>query len=131
MVCQIPTHDDCWQAAVATVLQCDIADVPDSSIDERLRDGVSPEEVNRSTWAELDEWLAERGIEMVTHRKPPVSIRRWIGIVPMMPGAFADHSMVMSGSRVLFDPVAEVDARPVRVFTVRDVRFGYSFRAAA
>jgi hypothetical protein len=95
--------DDCWQAAVATVLQVPIDEVPDSRLRERRRGGEHPAEIVRSARREMDAWLVDRGLRMVTHRKVPVARARWIGIVPF-PYWFMSHSLVMNWDRVVFDP---------------------------
>jgi hypothetical protein len=90
--------DDCWQAAVATVLQVPIDDVPDWRLRERRRGGELGGEIVRSAWQEMDRWLAGRGLRMVTHRIVPAARARWIGVV-VMPALFRSHSMVMSWAR--------------------------------
>ncbi len=99
--------DDCWAAALATCLQVPIDEVPDPRLDERLRAGEDPAEVDRSAWLALDRWLADRGYRMTVHCKPPTSRKRWIGIV-QLPGWFQSHCLVMSRDEVLFDPAAAV-----------------------
>jgi hypothetical protein len=139
-----PRRDECWQAAVATVLQVPIDDVPDWRLDERHRGGEDTGEIRRSAWQEMARWLAGRGLRMVTHRTVPAARARWIGVVPM-PGLFNDHCLAMSWGRVLFDPT--VDFQPVglakilstsQLATIRsirpciwgpeDVRYGFSFQ---
>jgi len=104
---RLPRSDDCWAAAVATCLQVPIEDVPDPEVDARLRAGEDPGEIDRSAWEEFSKWLAERELRMVAHKSVPVARRRWVGIVPHA-GAFNDHTLVMSGSELLFDPMPEL-----------------------
>jgi hypothetical protein len=115
--------DDCFAAAIATVLQVPIEELPDPRLDERLAAGEQAEEISQSMFDELHHWLASRGLEMVVHRRPPANRRRWIGIVPMH-GVFNDHCLVMDRERCLFDPTHS----GVRVFVASDVAFGVSFQ---
>ena len=118
--------DDCFAACLATCLQVPIEDVPDPRIDERLQAGESPEDVDRSACEELGRWLTARGLCMVTHR-PPVASPRWIGVIEFV-GAFNDHTVVMAGDTILFDPVDRSRySRPVRTYTVEDVSGGFTF----
>jgi hypothetical protein len=98
-----PRLDDCQAAALATALEVPIADVPDPRIDERLATGESADDIDRSAMAELDRWLAGRGLRMAIHCKEQPLSQRWIGICAMS-GAFQSHCLVMSGNEVLFDP---------------------------
>ena len=100
---RVPRTDDCFAAALATVLQVPIGEVPDPRIDERLAAGESPEEITSSAWDGLYEWLDRRGLRMIVHEKVPANRRRWIGIVPWR-GDFNDHCLVMRMDRLLFDP---------------------------
>ncbi len=100
--------DDCWRAALATCLQIPPDQIPDANLDERVRRGEDPEEIDRSAWQQEARWLAGRGLRMVAHRKVPVARSRWIGVVPNR-GLFNDHTMVMAWDEVLFDPAADFD----------------------
>jgi hypothetical protein len=153
----VQTGDDCWAAAVATVLQVPLDDLPRARIDERLRRGESPIEIDRSVRCEFDAWLAARRLRMVLHRTVPVDSERWIGVVPLK-GSFQSHCLVMNKSELLFDPAnlagpnrlqeliygpfgLNVDllevaalalkpvgrARGVRIWGPGDVRYGYTF----
>jgi hypothetical protein len=120
--------DDCWAAAVATCLQVPIGEVPDPQLDRRLQAGEKPDEIDRSARHEFARWLAARSLRMTVHRTLPVRRRRWIGIVTF-PGDFTDHSLVMTGGEILFDPVDRAQhSRQVRTFTPSDMSLGYSFR---
>jgi hypothetical protein len=123
---RMPRTDDCFQAAVATVLQVPINEVPDSRIDERLAAGWSPDKIDRSARKALDAWLAGRGLRMVFHDRLPVAEPRWIGVVPL-PGAFNDHSLVISRGELLFDPTMDWGDVRLRLFGLRDVGHGISF----
>jgi hypothetical protein len=137
-------RDECWQIAVATVLEVPVDDVPDWRLDERRRAGEDPKEISRLAWEEMRTWLAARGLRVVTHRKVPVARERWIGVVPMR-GRFNDHSMAMSWGDILFDPsvtfelvgmakiltaeqLAIVQKPRVRLWRPEDVRWGFSFQ---
>ena len=123
-------RDDCLQAAIASVLQVPITEVPDAHIDRRLRKGEDPDELNRQMWAELAEWLAGRGLEVVVHPSVPVPADRWIGIVPKE-GDFQSHCLVMSHEELLHDPargIAEFERQQkVRIWGPDDVMFGLTF----
>ena len=121
-----PRRDDCLAAATATCLQIPIARVPDPEIDRRLAAGEDPEAVDRRARRELDAWLDSRGLDMVVLDKAPDPLpARWIGVVPL-PGDFTNHCLVMTRSRVLFDPgTAHPEAA---VFTAEDVRRALVFR---
>ena len=131
-----PREDDCFAAALATVLQVPIEQVPDPRIDERLAAGESPDDIDRSARSELDRWLAARDLTMVVHAELPTHRRRWIGVVTL-PGAFNDHCLVMSHDRFLFDPVhylehltGQSDRHPsIRQFRPEDISYGLSFTA--
>jgi hypothetical protein len=129
---RVPREDDCFNSAIATTLQVPIARLPDPRIDQRLQAGETPEDVNRLVWSQLDQWLTDRGLRIVVHRKMPVARRRWIGIVPM-PGFFRDHCLVMAHDRVIFDPIwhatedGTIDGRRLRKFSAEEVTVGLSF----
>lgn len=132
-------RDDCFTAAVATVLQLPISELPDPRFGERLAAGEDPEDIDRSARQQFARWLARRGLRMVTHRTLPVARRRWIGVV-LQSGWFMDHCMVMAGDRILFDPtedfvfVALAKLTPTaprmraRVGAPEDVDYGISFQ---
>lgn len=129
-----PRTDDCMAAAIATVLQAPISEVPDPQIDFRLEAGETVEEIERSAWAELAQWLGDRGLRLVIHENVPVPIDRWIGIVPR-PGPFQGHTLAMSHGKVLFDPVVDawgVGKAPtqIRRLNADDVSWGLSFPLA-
>jgi hypothetical protein len=127
-----PRSDDCFAAAIATVLQVPIEDVPDPRLDERLAAGETPEHINRSAQDQLRRWLAGRGLRMVTHRMLPARHRRWIAVIPMR-GHFNDHCIVMARDQLLFDPAAVYGAGMyfrglwVREFRPQDATYGLSF----
>jgi hypothetical protein len=133
---------DCLPAAMATVLEVDIRHVPDLRLDSRLRAGESPADIDRSARAAIDVFLARRGLRLVEHRRVPL-VGRWVGVIPLLGGRpFMSHCLAMSGSAVLFDPMASLlsllspprphvlsllfPLRP-KVWGAADVGFGFSF----
>jgi hypothetical protein len=136
-----PRRDDCFAAALATALQVPIDEVPDSRLTERCRAGEDLAEISRSAWQELQRWLAGRGLRVVIHRKVPVRKPRWIGVVATT--GWADHCMVMSWGRVLFDPTKDLRFAAlakilpgrqlprlrVRTWGPEDVAYGLSFQS--
>lgn len=138
-------NGDCFRAAIATVLQVDVAQVPNGRLDERLAAGEDPQEINRSYMVRLDEWLAARGLAVV-HPKVPVDRDRWIGVcrVETRPRDlmlarrygvelcehFTDHCLIMCHDRAIFDPAVSMkvpDGMRLRPFTPEDVTYGISF----
>ena len=129
--------DDCWTAALATCLQVDYDELPDSCIDERLALGQSPEEIEADAAGLEARWLAWRGLKLQLHTAlPPVQADRWIGVVPVE-GHFRSHALVMAGDAVLFDPqraatkaVARAlgmpGAAPTRRFYPIEITHGYT-----
>jgi hypothetical protein len=117
--------DDCWPAAIATVLQVPLEQVPDLRLDERVRSGEDPEEVSLSSWDTIEDWLRGRGLRMVVHRIVPAPRRRWIGVVPVQ-GDFQSHCLVMAGRELLFDP-AEARWGTGGCYQAKHVGFGFSF----
>ena len=74
-------RDDCFRAAMATLLQIGVEQVPDPRLDERLEAGEDREQINRESWARLHEWLAGRALRLVFHHEAlPVDADRWIGV---------------------------------------------------
>ena len=133
----VQRSDDCWRAAAATVLRIPIWHVPDPHFDAHLAAGQDPEKLDRSARAEFATWLASRGLRMTIHaEKLPLKEERWIGVVPL-DGWFNSHCLVMRRDRLLFDPAnfTAASRTPLWLHTVlwsaRDIRVGYSFRAAA
>jgi hypothetical protein len=119
--------DDCFAACIATCLQVPIAEVPDPRLDERLQAGEAAADINRSALGDIEAWLASRGLRARVHSTPPVDLPRWIGVIPF-PGVFNDHSVVMVGGEILFDPVDSSQySRKVRAYKSADVSSGFSF----
>lgn len=128
-------EDDCFRAAVATVLQVAPERIPDSRIDARIAAGEDPEHVSRSAWAQFHKWLAARGLRMVVHRQIPAPRARWVGVV-RFPGAFQDHCLAMAHDRVLWDPAELVaglgrNTLEVRSYALHEVSIGYSFTSSS
>jgi hypothetical protein len=100
----IRRDDDCWTAALATLLQVSYDELPDACIDKRLALGQSPAEIDADAAGLEERWLAWRGLVLKFHTKlPPVPADRWIGVAPVE-GQFQSHALVMAGDQVLFDP---------------------------
>lgn len=101
--------DDCFRAALATVLQLAPSAVPDLWLQARVNAGEPVDAINRSADELVTGWLAENGIDAARHHPPPWDHPRWIGVVPP-PGQvwasapFASHCLVMRGREVLHDP---------------------------
>jgi hypothetical protein len=134
MVVRLPTgergyyqtrNDDCMRAAVATCLQVPIEDVPDPRLDERLAAGDDPDELDRLARAELEGWLAGRGLRLVRHWRLPVDRERWIGVSPG-PGEFGDHVLVMTRAEILFDPASYIPGME-RLARLRPLSYGITF----
>lgn len=117
-------EDDCMAAAVATLMQVPVSDVPDPRIDERLARGDDPAEINARAASDLAAWLAEFRLRLVRHRPPPVGRNGWLGVSPG-DGRFGDHVAVMSNNRVVFDPAANWPTPPG--FKVAPVRVAYGY----
>jgi hypothetical protein len=141
-------HDDCFQAAVATVTQVPIEQVPDLALDRRLSEGADAEEISRTAWERFDAWATRRAFALRFWPEVPVDRPRWIGVVESPMGDarysytpdggvvlvegtnFNDHCLVMSHDRLLFDPSCSVrippGARPF-AFTPDQITYGISF----
>jgi hypothetical protein len=116
--------DDCQAAALATLLQIPLSEVPDARLDQRLAAGESVAHVDRTAWAEMIRWLRGRGLALIRHGRPPTHLPKWLGIVPH-PDPFKGHCLIMVRDRVLFDP----SVRPgVRTFYAVEVQYGYSIQ---
>lgn len=116
--------DDCQQAALATLLQVPLSEVPDARIDERLARGETIEHVDRTSWDQMLRWLEGRGLKLIRHAMPPKHLARWLGIVPN-PAPFQGHTLVMAGPKILFDPAVKPG---IRTFFACEVQFGYSIQ---
>lgn len=114
--------DDCLAAALATLLQIPLTSVPDAHLDKRLAAGESVEKVDKTAWNQVLTWLAGRGLKLVRHSRQPTHLARWLGVVEH-PDPFKAHTLVMEGSRILFDPAV----RPgIRTFYAVEIDLGYS-----
>jgi hypothetical protein len=131
--------DTCFQAAIATVTQIPIEEVPDLNIDRRLKEGADPDELNRMGWDRIDRWAAKRGLTPRLWEQVPVPRRRWIGVVVIEASRFArghdepvfdDHCLIMSFDRLIFDPMCSVTPPPgMRLMDFRptDITYGITF----
>jgi hypothetical protein len=116
--------DDCQAAALATLLQIPLSEVPDARLDARLAAGETVEHVDRTSWDQTLRWLDGRGLKLIRHGHPPIHLPRWLGIVPN-PEAFKGHTLVMAGPKILFDPAVKPG---IRTFFACEVQFGYSIQ---
>lgn len=141
-------RDDCLQAAVATVTQIPVDQVPDARLDERLRAGDDPERIDRDSWEQLATWLHHRGLEAYLHNKVPIYRDRWIGVsggvtkdevasiadnlnTSFVETPFLDHCLVMSHRRIIFDPGISLCPPPglqLRNWEVDDIDYGISIK---
>jgi hypothetical protein len=122
--------DDCFRAALATVLCVKPEHIPDARIDERLAEGYTPEEITEIAWGEFFAWLPHTGLRMTLHRELPILLPRWLGIV-RQPGDFQDHCLAMDGMDVLWDPTDLTPEGPpfvVRRWAIHEISIGLSFR---
>lgn len=108
--------DDCWPAVAATVLQVPLAELGDLRLDERLLSGMSHVKVDRAAKADVKRWLTARGVRLVEHRRLPVHLPRWLGVIPFE-GFFVSHCVCMSYGEILFDPTPPL--RPVDLAILR------------
>lgn len=123
--------DDCFRAALATVTQIPVEQVPDPRLDERLAAGESPDEINRKSRERLDSWLAGRGLRLVFHHDAlPVDRDRWIGVVLASdpdPDLFDDHSIILARDRIIFNPSISLpvpEGWQVQRPTLSDIAYG-------
>ena len=75
--------DDCWPAAIATVTQVPLDEVPDLRLDEQVELGQDPAEVELWAWQTVEDWCSDQALRMVLHTQLPARRRRWIGVVPV------------------------------------------------
>jgi hypothetical protein len=121
--------DDCLQIAIATLAQIPPHKVPDSQIDRQVLDGRDPEEIMRGVDQAFIRWSDKLGMTIVIHAKPPVTERRWIGVVPVE-GQFNDHCLVMERGERLHDPISlwSSDGADDSGYGVGDIDFGITIR---
>lgn len=96
--------DDCLQAAIASLLQIPMCQVPDLRIDRQLASGLEPDEMERNIAQTMRRWTTERGLTVLLHPTMPTSARRWIGVTRVEDDLYSDHCLLMSGRDCLFDP---------------------------
>jgi hypothetical protein len=122
-------EDDCMAAAVATLLQVHIVDVPDPQIDAQLAAGADPDALNQQIASELQAYLSGFGLRMVRHRRPPVEREGWLGLCPDPAGGrFQGHVVVMAYDQPAFDPAANWPCPPGhKVAPVTEIAGGITF----
>jgi hypothetical protein len=121
---RLPRLDDCRNAALATLLQVDIEELPDPKFDERLMRFEDPDAIAADAKAQLKRWLSARDLELCAVREP---IARWIGVVPGPGGYFSDHCLVMVNEFVLHDVYGDL-GYPFYRFKAEDIRSGFTVR---
>lgn len=143
-------HDECFRAALATMLQVPVDQVPDPRLDDLYDRGVDPVEISRRFWRHLADWLAPHGLEVAFHHDAlPLDRARWIGVhvvdqVELQAAiiakkhdpstftragatAFSDHCFVMARDAVHFDPGVGVLSPPglvQRAVRLSDITYG-------
>jgi hypothetical protein len=133
--------DDCFQKALATLLQVPPEQVPHPRIYEQLeqlakrvdfKEGrefdAGCDRIALGVALELENWLVERGHEFLVSEDVPSFFdrERWIGIVEE-PDRFRNHSLVMERSTVLWNPALALPVMPgmrVRPGGLDDVDYG-------
>jgi hypothetical protein len=123
-------QDDCLAAAMATVLQQPIEQVPDLRLDGRLSAGEDADEIARRSWERINEWLERLGLQVVFHESPPLDRDRWIGVCGPSEKTFGDHCLVMSHDRLVLDPSISVARPPGETWCSFDpshIYYGISF----
>lgn len=115
--------DDCLQIAIATCAQIPPQKVPDLRLDVHVLAGRDPEEITLRAWETLTKWADRLGLSIVIHPKPPVTHRRWIGVVAQ-PGLFNDHCLVMHRRDRLHDPVSLWAGYTTSDYDSDDIEFG-------
>lgn len=108
-------EDDCMRAAVATLTQLPLAEIPDPSYDEDLAAGVPHSIIVSQALADLATWASERGLRLRYHYPPPVERHAWIGIDARGADAGNGHVVVMSHSEFVHDPASNWPCPPGHV----------------
>jgi hypothetical protein len=120
--------DDCLQAAVASLLEVPMHEVPDLNLHKQiLSGGCDQKDVLRAANERMDRWIAQSGLTVNCHAAPPIS-GRWIGVVLGSDSDVAngDHCLLMSGRDCLFDPAEYVPPsgdRPASLLGIEDVDY--------
>lgn len=96
--------DDCLQAALASLLQVPMPDVPDLHQLKQIVSGTAPEETHRRGHERLERWLAQAGLRLVCDDELPERSERWIALAVSGASSFADHCLIMSRDECIFDP---------------------------
>jgi hypothetical protein len=95
--------DDCVTAVIASLLQMPPYLVPDLQLDQQLSAGNDPEEIDRVIEQKFGQWTRKHGLTIMIHASPPVSAKRWIGMISA-DDEFSNHTLLMAGRDLLFDP---------------------------
>jgi hypothetical protein len=111
---------DCLRAALASLLQIPMPNVPEMPTNKLLSGEMDAEEFERVAARRLDRWTAERGLTARFHASPRTS-GRWIGVLLSEEwSVLNDHCLLMSGRDCLFDPGTPVP-RPLDEPTDQDL----------
>lgn len=125
--------DDCAQAAIATLIQMSIDQVPDTQLDKQLLEGKDSDRIIETVARQYAEWTEKYELTILKYETPPVEATRWIGVVTSGGSEFNDHCLVMSGQDVLWDATRLLPAgkyEPIltwgrdRNLTVEDIDYG-------
>jgi hypothetical protein len=121
-------HDDCVQASIASLLQMPPHRVPDLRLDVHIGDRIDPEEIGRIGDQQFGQWTAKFGLTIKMHANPPMSARRWIGVIEK-DDPFSNHCLIMHKRDCLFDashilPPGKDDPVIGMNHTVDDITYG-------
>lgn len=119
--------DQCFAAAVATVLQRPLEELPDTRIEARLQAGQTRENISRRAWVIWDRWARREGQRMnVWNPVPAYPDGRWVGIIEA-PVTLQSHTVACVGEEVLHDPTGPQELLGQRAVGIEDVSWGISF----
>jgi hypothetical protein len=118
--------DDCFQVAVASLLQVPAHLVPDWQLDRQIAAGKEHEQIERDIWGTLQQWWTEQSVTVTFHHTPPTSARRWVGVIETGKD-YSDHCLLMSRRDCLFDPSKLLPSRkdePASEWDPNDISYG-------
>jgi hypothetical protein len=101
--------DDCMAAALATLIQVPLDEVPNARLVDRASAGEGREQTSRSAWEELERFAASRGLRFEIHDPPPWRRARWVGVIPGGLLPHDGHALLMCRKRIVFDPSSNID----------------------
>lgn len=100
--------DDCLQAALATLTQCPMDQVPDLHLDKQERAGRDPEQIAQYVAWRMGAWARDHGVIITAHATLPTTSKRWIGVSWGGGETGDDHCLVLNRKDVLWDPSHEL-----------------------